>query len=114
VNNVAHWPRPSAAPASGRCSVNTNTRYLHDEVLRYASRITATLPEPLSVCFCNRAAGQRARDLVVRAATGAHDMVRGARLPRAVIDVSPWLSTRGGGRGAPSWVHAAAMFDHPR
>jgi len=31
--------------------LNTNTRYLHDYLLQYAERITATLPDALSVCF---------------------------------------------------------------
>jgi hypothetical protein len=38
--------------------LNTNTRYLHDLINRYAERLCATLPEPLSVCYF-RQLGQR-------------------------------------------------------
>jgi len=31
--------------------LNTNTRYLHDTVVRYAERLTSRMPEPLRVCF---------------------------------------------------------------
>jgi len=31
--------------------LNTNTRYLHDNILRYAERLTALLPDPLRVCY---------------------------------------------------------------
>ena len=71
--------------------------------LRYAERITATLPEPLSVCFFVNS-GSEANELairLVRAATGAHDMVcveHGYHgHSQTLIDVSPYKHA---GRGA--------------
>ena len=121
VNNVAHvgHAHPHVVRAGQRQMqvLNTNTRYLHDEVLRYASRITATLPEPLSVCFFVNS-GSEANELairLVRAATGAHDMVcveHGYHgHSQTLIDVSPYKHAGRGGRGAPPWVHVAAMPD---
>ncbi|HET7900525.1 MAG TPA: aminotransferase class III-fold pyridoxal phosphate-dependent enzyme [Candidatus Nanopelagicales bacterium] len=121
VNNVCHvgHANPYVVRAGQRQMqvLNTNTRYLHDEVLRYAGRITATLPEPLSVCFFVNS-GSEANELairLVRAATGRHDMVcvehgyHGHN--QTLIDVSPYKHAGRGGRGAPSWVHVAAMPD---
>lgn len=31
--------------------LNTNSRFLHDNIVEYAKRVTATLPEKLSVCY---------------------------------------------------------------
>lgn len=31
--------------------LNTNSRFLHDNLVEYARRISATLPEKLSVCY---------------------------------------------------------------
>ncbi len=121
VNNVAHvgHAHPHVVRAGQRQMqvLNTNTRYLHDEVLRYAERITATLPDPLSVCFFVNS-GSEANELairLVRAATGAHDMVcveHGYHgHSQTLIDVSPYKHAGRGGRGAPPWVHVAAMPD---
>ncbi len=47
-NNVAHvghcHPRVVEALATQAARLNTNTRYLHENVVRYAERLTATLP----------------------------------------------------------------------
>ena len=97
--------------------LNTNTRYLHEEVLRYAERLTATLPDPLSVCFFVNS-GSEANDLalrLVRAATARQDVVcveHGYHgHTQALIDVSPYKHAGSGGRGAPPWVHVAQMPD---
>ena len=66
VNNVAHvghcHPRVVASGARQMGVLNTNTRYLHDELVRYAARLTETLPDPLSVCFlvCSGSEGREA------------------------------------------------------
>ena len=65
--------------------LNTNTRYLHPSILRYAERLTATLPEPLSVCFfvCS---GSEANELALRMARATTGRPRrrrpGRRVPR--------------------------------
>jgi len=121
VNNVAHvgHAHPHVVRAGQRqmAVLNTNTRYLHEEVLRYAERLTATLPDPLSVCFFVNS-GSEANDLalrLIRASTGAQDIVcieHGYHgHTQALIDVSPYKHAGPGGRGAPPWVHVAAMPD---
>jgi 4-aminobutyrate aminotransferase-like enzyme len=121
VNNVAHvghaHPHVVSAGARQMTVLTTNTRYLHDEVLRYAERLTATLPEPLSVCYFVNS-GSEANDLalrLLRARTGAWDLIcveHGYHgHTQALIDVSPYKHAGPGGRGAPPWVHVAAMPD---
>jgi 4-aminobutyrate aminotransferase-like enzyme len=97
--------------------LNTNTRYLHDEVLRYAQRVVATLPAPLSVCFLV-SSGSEANELalrLVRTATGARDLVvlqHGYHgNTQGLVDVSPYKFDGPGGTGAPDWVHVAALPD---
>ena len=55
VNNVAHvghaHPRVVAAERSQAAVLNTNTRYLHPNLVRYAEQLSATLPHELSVCY---------------------------------------------------------------
>jgi hypothetical protein len=31
--------------------LNTNSRFLHDNIIEFAKRLTATLPQELSVCY---------------------------------------------------------------
>jgi ethanolamine-phosphate phospho-lyase len=80
-NNVAHvghcHPRVLAAATEQMRLLNTNTRYLHDLIIRYAERLTATLPDSLSVCYFVNS-GSEANELAVRLArahTKARDMI---------------------------------------
>jgi 4-aminobutyrate aminotransferase-like enzyme/Ser/Thr protein kinase RdoA (MazF antagonist) len=75
-NNVAcvghSHPGVVAALTRQAKTLNTNTRYLHEHIVEYAERLTATLPDPLSVCMfvCT---GTEANDLawqIARACTG--------------------------------------------
>ena len=75
-NNVAHVghsnPEVAAAIASQSRTLNTNTRYLHNNIVELSERIADTLPGDLSVCFfvCT---GSEANDLalqIARANTG--------------------------------------------
>src|SRR6185295_5961490 len=54
-NNVPHvghcHPRVVDAAERQMRTLNTNTRYLHEHLVRYAERLTATLPAPLRVCY---------------------------------------------------------------
>ncbi|HEY1434981.1 MAG TPA: aminotransferase class III-fold pyridoxal phosphate-dependent enzyme, partial [Thermoanaerobaculia bacterium] len=124
VNNVAHvghgHPRVARAGARQMSVLNTNTRYLHPSILRYAERLAATLPKPLSVCFfvCS---GSEANELALRmarAATGGRDVVvvDGAYHgnTQTLVDVSPYKHGGPGGSGAPAWVHAVPMPDDYR
>jgi 4-aminobutyrate aminotransferase-like enzyme len=79
-NNVPHvghcHPHVVEAIARQAATLNTNTRYLYDEVLDYAERLTATLPAGLDVAaFVN--SGSEAVDLAWRMAK-AHTGQRGA------------------------------------
>lgn len=44
-------PAVVAAGAAQMAELNTNTRFLNDRMLTYAQKLTATLPEKLSVCL---------------------------------------------------------------
>ncbi len=97
-------PRVVEAAQRQMAELNTNTRYLHDNLAEYALRLTATFPEPLNVCYfvCS---GTEANDLALRLArahTGSKDDHRPRpRLsrPLAVADRDLALQVRGpGGR----------------
>ena len=124
VNNVAHvghgHPRVVRAGSRQMAVLNTNTRYLHPSILKYAERLAATLPPPLSVCFfvCS---GSEANELALRlakAATGGEGVivVGGAYHgnTRALVDVSPYKHAGPGGAGAPPWVATVPMPDDYR
>lgn len=55
INNVAHvghcHPHVVAAAAQQMGRLYTNSRYLHDNLVVYAKRLTDTFPSPLSVCY---------------------------------------------------------------
>jgi 4-aminobutyrate aminotransferase-like enzyme/Ser/Thr protein kinase RdoA (MazF antagonist) len=121
VNNVAHvghcHPHVVAAGQRQMGVLNTNTRYLHDSIVEYARRLTATLPEPLRVCFFVNS-GSEANDLALRlarAATGQFDLVtldvayHGHT--QALIEVSPYKHAGPGGLGAPPFVQTVMMPD---
>ncbi len=121
VNNVAHvghsHPRVVEALRRQAAVLNTNTRYLHETILHYAERLTATLPEPLRVCYfvCS---GSEANELALRLArahTGARDVVviEGAYHGNtsALVDISPYKFHGPGGAGAPPHVRIAALPD---
>lgn len=118
-NNVAHvghcHPRVVQAGQRQMETLNTNTRYLHDTILTYAERLTATLPDPLNVCYFVNS-GSEANELAVRLArarTKARDMIV---LDHAyhgntttAIDLSPYKHDGPGGNGPPPWVHKVPL-----
>ena len=118
-NNVAHvghcHPKVVAAGQKQMELLNTNTRYLSDLILEYAAKLTATLPESLSVCFFVNS-GSEANELALRLArarTKARDMIvleHGYHgNTTTLIDISPYKHDGPGGEGAPSWVHTAPL-----
>jgi 4-aminobutyrate aminotransferase-like enzyme/Ser/Thr protein kinase RdoA (MazF antagonist) len=124
VNNVCHvghcHPRVVEAARRQTGVLNTNTRYLHENLVRYAERLSATLPDPLDVCYfvCS---GSEANELALRMArahTGRDDLVvlEGAYHGNtaALIDASPYKFDGPGGRGAPPHVHKTVMPDDYR
>ena len=120
-NNVPHvghaHPRVVAAGARQMALLNTNTRYLNDTVNEYAERLTATFPEPLSVCFLVNSASE-ANELALRLAR-AHTAQRDMIVLEAayhgnttsLVDISPYKHAGPGGTGAPDWVHAVPIPD---
>jgi len=123
-NNVPHvghcHPRVVAAASRQMALLNTNTRYLHDGREAYAERLTATLPDPLRVCFLVSSASE-ANELALRLArevTGRTDvLVLEAAYhgnTTTLIDISPYKHAGPGGHGAPDWVHVAPLADDYR
>ena len=121
VNNVCHvghcHPRVVRALSQQAAVLNTNTRYLHDNIVTLAQRLTATLPPPLSVCFFVNS-GSEANDLALRLArthTGQQDtlVLDGAYHGNltSLIEISPYKFDGPGGKGAPPHVHKLPMPD---
>lgn len=100
INNVAHvghsHPDVVEAGAKQMELLNTNSRFLHDNLVLYAQRLQAKLPEALSVCYFVNS-GSEANDLALRLAwqyTGHKDIIT---LDNAyhghvssLIDISPY------------------------
>ena len=113
-------PRVVEAVQKQVAVLNTNTRYLHDNIVTYAERLTGKLPEPLQVCYFLNSASE-ANELalrLVRAYTGREDMIV---LDAAyhgntttLIDISPYKFNGPGGKGKKPWVHIAPIPDDYR
>ncbi len=121
VNNVAHvghsHPLVVRAASEQMAILNTNTRYLHEHLIEYTERLTATLPEPLSVVYLVNS-GSEANELALRMArahTGGNEVIVVDSAyhgnTSAMIDLSPYKFDGRGGRGCPSWVHKVPMPD---
>ncbi|HTI65886.1 MAG TPA: aminotransferase class III-fold pyridoxal phosphate-dependent enzyme, partial [Gemmatimonadaceae bacterium] len=120
-NNVPHvghcHPRVVDAGARQMRVLNTNTRYLNDLLTEYASRLLATLPRELEVCYFVNSASE-ANELALRLARAATDRRDVIVLEAAyhgnttsLIDISPYKHAGRGGHGAPDWVHVAPIPD---
>jgi 4-aminobutyrate aminotransferase-like enzyme len=120
-NNVAHvghaHPRIVEAARQQIGVLNTNTRYLHDFINQYAERLTALLPDPLSVCFFVNS-GSEANELALRLArayTQQRDLIVLEAAyhgnTNSLIDISPYKHNGPGGTGTPDWVHIAPIAD---
>jgi 4-aminobutyrate aminotransferase-like enzyme len=121
VNNVPHvghsHPKVVEAVRRQAAVLNTNTRYLHETIVRYARRLAALLPDPLEVCFFVNS-GSEANDLALRLAaayTGRRDIVvlDGAYHGNlsSLIAISPYKFNGPGGAGCPPATHVAPMPD---
>ena len=121
VNNVCHvghcHPRVVAAGQKQMAKLNTNTRFLHDNLVDYTEKLLATMPEKLSVCmFVN--SGSEANELAFRLArnfTGSREIltVDGAYHGNtsACIEASPYKFDGPGGEGRPDHVHKVRLPD---
>ncbi|MFB0515731.1 MAG: aminotransferase class III-fold pyridoxal phosphate-dependent enzyme, partial [Candidatus Neomarinimicrobiota bacterium] len=115
VNNVCHvghcHPKVVAALSAQAETLNTNTRYLHPYLVEYAERLTATLPEPLRVCYFVNS-GSEANELAVRLARshmGRRDVIvledgyHGNTT--TLVAMSPYKCEGPGGQGLAEWAH---------
>jgi 4-aminobutyrate aminotransferase-like enzyme/Ser/Thr protein kinase RdoA (MazF antagonist) len=120
-NNVPHvghsHPRVVQAAIEQMLLLNTNTRYLHDNLAAFAERLAATLPDPLSVCYFVNS-GSEANELALRLAR-AHTRRRDVIVMEAayhgntttLVDISPYKFNGPGGEGAAPWVHVVPLPD---
>ncbi len=124
VNNVCHvghcHPRVVAAGQRQMGVLNTNTRYLHDLFNEYAQRLSATLPEPLSVVFMVNS-GSEANDLALRLArayTTNRDVITVDHVYHgnltSIVDISPYKFNGPGGEGRRDGVWVTEMPDSYR
>jgi len=121
VNNVCHvghcHPHVVDRIASQAAVLNTNTRYLHDHIVELAERLTATLPDPLSVVYFVNS-GSEANDLALRLArvyTGGDEVIvlEGAYHGNlsSLIEISPYKYSGPGGRGPGQKVNQVPLPD---
>ena len=121
VNNVAHvghaHPRVVEAGIVQMRLLNTNTRYLHDNVLSYAERLTALLPDHLDTAFFTNS-GSEANELALRlarAATGRADVacvdVAYHGNTQRLVEVSPYKFNGPGGAGKRDDVQVVPLPD---
>jgi 4-aminobutyrate aminotransferase-like enzyme/Ser/Thr protein kinase RdoA (MazF antagonist) len=120
-NNVAHLghahPEIVEVIARQAAILNTNTRYLHDNIIAYAAALTATLPKPLTVAgfVCS---GSEANELALRLARTNRNARGIVALDwayhgntQALIEISPYKYKRKGGLGRPATTGEAALPD---
>jgi 4-aminobutyrate aminotransferase-like enzyme len=120
-NNVPHvghcHPRVVQAGQEQMARLNTNTRYLHELVNRYAERLAASMPDRLSVCYFVNS-GSEANELALRLAR-AYTRTRNLIVleqayhgnTTTMIDISPYKHRGPGGEPPPEWVHVAMLPD---
>ena len=122
VNNICHvghcHPRVVSAGQRQMAKLNTNTRYLYDELTEYAKRLCATLPDPLNICFFVNS-GSEANELALRLArthTGREalivvDSAYHGNTDR-LVSISPYkFMGLGGTRKVEPGVHLVPMAD---
>lgn len=121
VNNVAHvgheHPRVVMAGQKQMAVLNTNSRYLHENIIAFADNLLATLPSSLSVVhFVN--SGSEANELAIRMArnfTGQRDIIAVESgyhgNTTGCIDISSYKFDGRGGSGAPEYTHIVPLPD---
>lgn len=121
VNNVAHVGHENVrivkAGQNQMAVLNTNTRYLHENINAFAEELLSTFPEELSVVhFVN--SGSEANELAMRMAyayTGEKDIIalevgyHGNT--NSCINVSSYKFDGKGGQGAPEHTHIVPLPD---
>ncbi|TMS02162.1 Ethanolamine-phosphate phospho-lyase [Larimichthys crocea] len=121
INNVAHvghcHPDVVKAGAQQMELLNTNSRFLHDNLVLYAQRLQATLPDKLSVCYFVNS-GSEANDLALRLArqyTGHKDIITLENAYHghvsSLIDISPYKFHQLSDAEQNQFVHVAQSPD---
>ena len=121
VNNVCHvghcHPYVVSSISNQVATLNTNTRYLHENLTKLARRLTSTLPDSLDVCYFVNS-GSEANDLALRLATTYTQREDFVVLDHAyhghtsaLIDISPYKFDAKGGAGCKSHVLVLPMPD---
>jgi len=115
VNNVCHvghsHPEVARAVCRQMAILNTNTRYLYDQLMLYASKLLAKFPSRFKYVFLVNS-GSEANALSLRL---ARSYTRGTEILvidgayhgnlTSLIDISPYKFDGPGGQGAPPYVH---------
>jgi len=118
INNVAHvghcHQHVVKAGAEQMSLLSTNSRYLHDNLVLYAKRLTDYFPKKLSVCYFVNS-GSEANDLAMRlsrAHTKNKDVIciEGAYHGHLtnIIDISPYKFKKMSAKQK-KWVHLAPL-----
>lgn len=121
VNNVAHvgheHPRVVKAGQKQMAVLNTNTRYLHENIVKFTEAILATMPPQLNVAFVVNS-GSEANELGMRLAknfTGQKDMIVSEvgyhGNTNGCIEISSYKFDGAGGKGAASHIHVVPIPD---
>jgi len=121
VNNVAHvgheHPRVVRAGQRQMAVLNTNTRYLHENIVTFTEELLSTVPAPLDVVFLVNS-GSEANELAIRLArnwTGQRDMIVSQTgyhgNTNMCVEVSSYKFDGPGGRGAEPHIHVVPMPD---
>ncbi|XP_054156082.1 5-phosphohydroxy-L-lysine phospho-lyase-like [Oppia nitens] len=119
INNVAHvghcHPHVVKAGADQMALISTNSRFLHDNMVIYARRLTSYFPDKLSVCYFVNS-GSEANDLAMRLArahTNNKDVITldGAYHGHltTTIDISPYKFKKINGGQKKPWVHVVPL-----
>jgi len=121
VNNVCHvghcHPHVVKAAQRQMALLNTNTRYLHEYIVKYAKQLTDKMPDPLKICFFVNS-GSEANELALRLAkihTKQNDFIVLENAyhghTTSLIDISPYKFDGPGGAGSRPYIHKVTMPD---
>ncbi len=121
VNNVAHvgheHPKVVRAGQRQMAVLNTNTRYLHDNIVQFTEALLQTFPPGLEVAFIVNS-GSEANELAMRLAknyTNQKDMlvveVGYHGNTQGCVDISSYKFDGPGGKGRPEHVHVVPIPD---
>lgn len=121
VNNVAHvgheHPRVVLAGQRQMAVLNTNTRYLHENIIKFVDTLLSTMPAELNVAFLLNS-GSEANELSMRLAknfTGQKDMIVSEvgyhGNTNGCIEISSYKFDGKGGKGAEPHIHVIPIPD---